>query len=85
MTTAMDRKITNLVKRGYKQAAFTKYPNADKFAREWEKKGHKISYFKSSGPTVEHPKKRVMHAHYIIAHLKYHKGKHHSTVFNVSW
>lgn len=48
-----DRKISLLVSRGYKQAAFRSKSNAVKFAKKWKDKGYKVSLMRSSGPVTE--------------------------------
>lgn len=63
----IDKRINLLIKQGYTQAAFDNRVNAEKFARKWKEKGYKIIGFLSSGPSVENPKKRSIHAYYVIA------------------
>lgn len=60
-------KIHSLFSKGYKQAAFTKKANAEFFAHLWEEAGYEVGFIKSSGPTMEDPKKSVLHAYYVIA------------------
>jgi hypothetical protein len=47
------QKIKSLVAKGYTQGAFRNKSNALKFKREWEKKGYKVGYLRSSGKVVE--------------------------------
>ena len=59
--------VESLVKKGYKQAAFSYKWNAEKFRNLWHKKGYKTEMFRSSGPTVEFPKEHVTNAYYVVA------------------
>ena len=63
-------KIHSLFSKGYKQAAFSKKSNALFFAHLWEEAGYEVGMLKSTGPTLESPKKSVLHAYYVIAKKK---------------
>ena len=65
----------NLFKRGFKQAAFSQKSNAAYFKHLWQQKGYNVETIKSSGPTVEHPNKRVTNAYYVVA-TKSHNAVH---------
>ena len=62
------KKITILVKRDYKQAAFRSKANAVKFAIAWRTRGYKASLMRSSGQTVEGGYQK--NAYYVIAHKR---------------
>lgn len=50
---SIGRRISLLVNRGYKQAAFRYKTNAGLFAKRWKDRGYKASLMRSSGPVVE--------------------------------
>lgn len=64
----MRKKITSLVRGGYKEAAFSNKENAIYFANLWKKKGYDVGGLRSAGPTVEGKVRRK--AYYIIARKK---------------
>jgi len=64
----MRKKITSLVSRGYKEAAFTRKDNAMEFATQWRKKGYTVGGLRSSGPTVEGDFRKK--AYYVMAKRK---------------
>jgi hypothetical protein len=63
----MKRKVSLLVDRGYKQAAFAKKSNATQFARQWADKGYTGTHcIRSKGPVMEDGRVTPK-AYYVIA------------------
>lgn len=56
--------VRQLIKGGYKQAAFEHYENADKFAKAWENKGYSTNYIRSNGPAADTG--NYVKTHYIV-------------------
>ena len=67
------RKIDTLVKKGYKEAAFSRKENAVIFGKALVKKGLRVEVIRSSGPTVEGKRvyrRRGGNAYYVIGSRK---------------
>jgi len=67
----IERKISLLVNRGYKQAAFRVKANAEKFIKAWKKKGYDYRWVRSSGQVIEGGYQR--NAYYVIVGKRFKK------------
>jgi hypothetical protein len=67
VTEKIKKKIHGLINRGMNEMAFSKKENAEYFKRQMRKRGMTIGTLRSSGPTVENPRKRKYHAYYVVA------------------
>lgn len=61
-------------KQGYKGAAFSSKQNANRYGKLWYDEGYDVEGIRSSGPTIENPKKRSK-SYYIVVSGRKRKGR----------